>query len=66
MPTERERITPTAARRPAASLPGPSRTITVEPLRQPARRPAEPAPPPPPRPERDPRPEREPVPAHSR
>jgi hypothetical protein len=45
---------------PRAALPGPSRTITVEPVRQPARAPV-PAPPPAPREAPERKPEREPA-----
>ena len=55
----------TVSRRPVGSLDGPSKTITVEPIRVPATQPAQPAVSPEPAPERsEPSPEREePVPA---
>ena len=52
-----------AARTPAGSLPGPSRTITVEPLRVPVHLPPAPSPRPPERPAREREPAREPAPA---
>jgi hypothetical protein len=54
----------TVPRRPVGSLDGPSKTITVEPIRLPATQPARPAVSPEPAPERpEPSPERESVPA---
>jgi hypothetical protein len=54
----------TVPRQPVGSLDGPSKTITVEPLRVPVTQPAQPAVTPEPDPERsEPLPQREPVPA---
>lgn len=55
---------PTKPRQPVGTLDGPSKTITVEPIRVPATQPATPAVTPEREPERsEPAPERDPVPA---